>query len=197
MIGVKLRNFTTIQGLPNFSGTMKKEEIIAELEAKHRSFIASLTPLNSINLEKSEKDKWSPLQHLKHIILSVKPLAQGISFAPKLLIKAKYGTRKETSKSYSELVQAYQDKLAEGGKAPSNFVPESIVADQLIKLQTELTEHIQSITNGLKKSYSEHDLDKMQLPHPLLGKISVREMMYFTIYHVQHHQKSIQYELNS
>lgn len=25
-------------------------------------------------------------------------------------------------------------------------------------------------------------------PHPLLGKLTLREMMFFTIYHVQHHE---------
>ena len=39
--------------------------------------------------------------------------------------------------------------------------------------------------------YSEQDLDKYILPHPLLGKLTMREMMYFTIYHVQHHQRLI------
>ena len=35
-------------------------------------------------------------------------------------------------------------------------------------------------------------LDKYQLPHPLLGKITVREMLYFTIYHTQHHRKILE-----
>jgi len=40
--------------------------------------------------------------------------------------------------------------------------------------------------------YSEQDLDELILPHPLLGKLTLREMMYFTMYHVLHHHKSIE-----
>ncbi len=38
-------------------------------------------------------------------------------------------------------------------------------------------------------SFSEAQLDALILPHPLLGKLTLREMLYFTIYHVQHHEK--------
>ena len=37
-------------------------------------------------------------------------------------------------------------------------------------------------------SFSEKDLDNYILPHPLLGKLTIREMLFFTIYHVQHHE---------
>jgi len=30
------------------------------------------------------------------------------------------------------------------------------------------------------------------LPHPLLGKVTVREMLYFTIHHVQHHHALVE-----
>ena len=38
-------------------------------------------------------------------------------------------------------------------------------------------------------NYSEQQLDTFILPHPLLGKVTLREMMYFTIYHAEHHLK--------
>ena len=38
---------------------------------------------------------------------------------------------------------------------------------------------------------SEKDLDKYILPHPLLGRMPLREMLFFTIYHTQHHTNSI------
>jgi hypothetical protein len=36
-------------------------------------------------------------------------------------------------------------------------------------------------------TWSEDDLDNHRLPHPLLGKLTVREMLFFTLYHIQHH----------
>jgi uncharacterized damage-inducible protein DinB len=35
--------------------------------------------------------------------------------------------------------------------------------------------------------WSERALDARQLPHPLLGKLTVREMLFFTLYHNRHH----------
>ena len=32
-------------------------------------------------------------------------------------------------------------------------------------------------------------LDHYLLPHPLLGKITLREMLFFSAYHIQHHTK--------
>ena len=39
---------------------------------------------------------------------------------------------------------------------------------------------------------SEKKLDICRVPHPILGKISLRELAYFTIFHTQHHIESIQ-----
>ena len=39
---------------------------------------------------------------------------------------------------------------------------------------------------------SEKDIDTYRAPHPLIGKLTVRELVYFSIYHVGHHHKSIQ-----
>lgn len=49
-------------------------------------------------------------------------------------------------------------------------------------------------TNRQSKTCDE--LDKYILPHPLLGKLTIREMMYFTIYHVEHHKKLTERGLN-
>jgi hypothetical protein len=37
----------------------------------------------------------------------------------------------------------------------------------------------------------EKDLDRYVIPHPLLGKITLRELCYFTIYHTSHHLQTV------
>ena len=59
----------------------------------------------------------------------------------------------------------------------------------------------EAIINNFTQSYAdftakltdinEYDLDNYQLPHPILGKISLREMLYFTAYHVEHHDNIV------
>ncbi len=39
--------------------------------------------------------------------------------------------------------------------------------------------------------WSEHALDLYRLPHPLLGKLTVREMLLFTVYHNAHHLEQV------
>ncbi len=40
---------------------------------------------------------------------------------------------------------------------------------------------------GKIPGWSEAALDRYRLPHPLLGKLTVREMLFFTLYHNAHH----------
>jgi uncharacterized damage-inducible protein DinB len=41
----------------------------------------------------------------------------------------------------------------------------------------------------LVQKFSEKDLDYYVLPHPLIGKLTLREILFFCFYHVQHHHK--------
>ena len=45
--------------------------------------------------------------------------------------------------------------------------------------------------------FTENELDTLSIPHPLLGSISLREMLYNAIYHVEHHQKIIKTNLQN
>ena len=65
-----------------------------------------------------------------------------------------------------------------------------IISDSPSSIGIKLFRIISSICKNLDK-FSEEDLDKFILPHPLLGKLTMREMMYFTIYHAQHHENIV------
>src|SRR5579859_3509649 len=41
-------------------------------------------------------------------------------------------------------------------------------------------------------TWSEIDLDRYRLPHPLLGKLTVREMLFFTVQHLAHHASKVE-----
>ncbi len=40
-------------------------------------------------------------------------------------------------------------------------------------------------------SWSETSLDRYRLPHPLLGRLTVREMLFFTLGHGLHHARNV------
>ena len=41
--------------------------------------------------------------------------------------------------------------------------------------------------HGAITRWGERALDRFRLPHPALGQLTVREMLFFTLYHNLHH----------
>ena len=48
------------------------------------------------------------------------------------------------------------------------------------------------LAHAIKLKWKDPQLDQYIAPHPLLGKITLRELGYFTIYHTYHHLETIQ-----
>ncbi|WP_264520685.1 DinB family protein [Flavobacterium sp. N1994] len=166
---------------------MEKEAIISKINSNHNSFIDYISHLTEEEFEYCYADKWTAGQQLEHIYLSVKPLNQALVL-PKFLLKFLFGKANRPSKTYEELVKRYQDKLQAGGRATSRFVPKVIPISQKMELIENLNLMIPKLTSKITR-FTETDLDVIILPHPLLGKITLREMLYFTAYHVEHHQE--------
>jgi hypothetical protein len=116
-------------------------------------------------------------------------LAWGLR-VPKFMLRLIFGKSNRPSKSYDDLVLKYQITLQNGGKATARFIPKSVVWVQKEKLILRLQSHVETLIQNIS-AYTEEDLDTLIAPHPLLGKLTLREMLYFTAYHVTHHQKSI------
>ena len=76
-------------------------------------------------------------------------------------------------------------------KAPKQFNPKKIGSykrKQNRKKFLKAFKGLIKVTNRWKES----DLDLFIVPHPLLGKLTLREVLYFTIFHVKHHQKQVE-----
>jgi hypothetical protein len=134
--------------------------------------------------------KWSVAENLAHLITSVKPLNQAFML-PNIAFRLLFGKPNRTSRSYEELVAKYQKKLAEGGGASGRFLPKVTQEDKKDDL-IECFIEANNIFVKRVKSLKEEDLDRYLIPHPLLGKLTLREMLYFTIYHTQHHHKTVE-----
>jgi uncharacterized damage-inducible protein DinB len=145
--------------------------------------------------QESANDKWSAAQNLDHLIRSTEPLTQGLNL-PTLAFKA-LGRPNRPVRSYEEVVARYHTKLEEGAVATGPYVAKEEPGSQkqlLDKWQKASAAFLKIIK---KKWDDEAKLNKFLLPHPLLGKIMVREMFFFTIYHTWHHSKAIEEILNS
>ena len=171
---------------------MKKTEIIECLESSFAELVSFFE-----NQEDSQFDqpiapgKWTFGQHAEHLLLSARALKKAMKM-PKIMLRTTFGTKNERpEKTYGEVVKKYRSKLAEGLVAATNppgtrFAPSGAgtkpKGEILDKFKSEMSE-LKAITGKWK----EEQLTKYLLPHPLLGKMTVREMLYFTVFHTKHH----------
>lgn len=174
---------------------MDLQEIEIKLKENHRSFIRFNLGLEESYFIYKINDKWSAGEQLEHVYLSIKSLNFALGL-PKFLLKLFFGKAKRKRLNYEELVLKYQARLKNGAKSSKKYFPKSIDFNERKKQTIQLSEEIELISEKLKV-FSENELDVIRLPHPILGKISLREIMFFTIYHVEHHLYSIKANLKA
>ena len=164
-----------------------KSEIIQSLTDSFLQVDLLFEKMNDNNFTKQPMDKWSPAEQLQHLILSTNPLTLGLKL-PKASLRI-FGTNSGKSKTYQEVMKNYTAQLDQGAKATFLYTPKKINSSRtkmLSKWKTAYSKLLKAIDK-----WTEEELDKYQLKHPLLGKMTVREMLFFTNYHTQHHTKSV------
>ena len=128
-------------------------------------------------------------QHLDHIIKSVAVLTKAFG-VPRFILKSKFGVANRASRTSDTLIKRYLEKLKTAKPTPSRFQPVIINFNE----KEKAIEKLQKLVNKLCKRamrFSENKLDVYILPHPLLGKLTLRELLHFTSYHVKHHHELI------
>jgi hypothetical protein len=162
-----------------------KPSIASGLDQAIEEVCAYVSKLNKQEFNFAPIEKWNAGQQLDHLIRSIKPLnlAYGL---PVAILRWRFGVANRPSKSYQGLVDKYESKLAGGGRASGRFIPTPVLYEEKEKLcrryQQEKNKLIRKISN-----INEAVLDKYILPHPLLGMLTLREMLFFTIHHNHHH----------
>jgi hypothetical protein len=173
---------------------MNRTEITTILQQNHTLFIDFIASLEEDALQKAIPGKWNAAQQMEHVYLCLRPIVLAFRL-PKFMPKLLFGKANRESKSYEVLVQAYQNKLQQGGKAPEVFVPKSPAT---LRATQKRIQQVKGLVKTLVlqiNKHSESELDQMILPHPLLGKLTLREMASFAAYHVAHHHKQVEANL--
>ncbi len=173
---------------------MNKQQLTEALTQNHQSFINYLNDLSLDDFEWSMERKWSAGQQLEHIVICVKPLVKALGMDQKILEQT-FGVVTGKGRTYDELLALYVSKLNAGGKAPDRFVPQPVLSNQREALTAGLAKLVVELNDTLER-FTEQELDTLCLPHPLLGNISIREMLYNAIYHVEHHHHLAQQYLS-
>jgi len=162
-----------------------KLSIASGLDEAVESVCDYVRRLNRDEFNFAPAEKWNAGQQLDHLIRSIKPLnlAYGL---PVVILKWRFGVSNRPSKTYQGLVEKYESKLALGGKASGRFIPTPVSYELKDQLCNNYHHEKEKLNKKIKRM-EEDVLDKYILPHPLLGKLTLREMLFFTIYHNHHH----------
>ncbi len=171
---------------------MTKSEIITAAEDMFNQFSTNCAVIDEAVFFSSPENKWSIAENIQHLIISTNTSSLAFTL-PKFLVRLIGGKPNRSSRSYAELKDKYYKKLADGGKASSRFIPKPIeIKYGKEKLLDDWKRTTAKFTSSLKKRRSEEDLENYLIKHPLLGRITVKELCYFTIFHTEHHLHSIQ-----
>jgi hypothetical protein len=166
-------------------------ELLESLSLEEREVAAFFGSLSADELVLRVADAWTPAEHLQHLNIAASAVARGLSIAPWIL-RLRFGRSRRASRSFVELREDYRARLARGGRAGGRFVPprEQLMGADITTRLAELLARWQRVNArlvGALERWSERHLDRVQLPHPILGKIPTREMVFFIIYHGHHH----------
>ena len=165
-----------------------KNEIIGEISNVQRENAAFWSAFDAAAFHAPLGDAWSPAENVRHLILSMRAVAKGLSM-PTLALWWKFGTSRKPSQSYEEVRDRY---VAIPEKKAGRFTPRPEDQQQAPGvLLAKLDDAHRELVTALAR-WSERDLDRYRMPHPILGKLTVREMLFFTIYHSRHHIAGVQ-----
>ncbi len=168
---------------------MQKTDIQNLLNNSFTDFAAFIETLSDHRFIVSPEGKWSAAQQLDHLIRSAKPVNKALGL-PRFFLRW-FGTPAGPSRSFEEIKENYRTMLKNGAVTARPYIPHVTEAEQkqllLKQFALQKDKMLLQIDN-----WSEQELDRYQGPHPLLGKLTIREILYFTAYHNYHHLHTLQ-----
>ena len=170
---------------------MHKDDIILKLEEKHQILLNWLKQHEDDKWEFSPENKWTTGQQALHLLQSIKTLNNALSL-PKFILKYRFGKSNREVRDYNSVVKRYHERLKDiQGKT---FGPSQNMKIPKIKEKQYLIDRLQTESKKLQyktNKWTDKQLDDYILPHPLMGKMPVREVIMWTVYHVEHHTNTL------
>jgi hypothetical protein len=170
---------------------MHKGEIADLLEEKHKDLFEWLENQSKDIWGKGPDKKWTTGQQIQHLVDSLQVLNNALSY-PRFFLKYKFGTCNRKTRDYKAVVENYQKKLIENKDRVRAFnlnlkTPSLKERDRLLTRLQIQSKKLQYKT----KKISEKNLDTLVIPHPLMGKMTIREIIMWTAHHTEHHTESL------
>lgn len=165
-------------------------ELFSELRDANRRLTKWFTEIPAEEFFTRHGEIWSASDNMDHLIKSHRPISKALKL-PKFTLQAMFGKPEVPSKPYEEICRIYRDEIAKGAQAAGRYLPEQQrPAEAAEEKKAELLEQWSKASTELVSvagKWNENELDGYFLPHPLIGKLTIREMLFFTIYHNLRH----------
>ena len=167
---------------------MKKAEILKRLESEVSEYANLSNSFDESSFFKQPNpEKWSAAQNLQHLVFVSKKISDTLK-NPSVL--ATFGSAERPSRDYETVEKDYQTEL-EAKKTigmPYRYLDTEGSKLDLIGNLAAVMKELTDVSEQL----SEEQLDTLQMPHPLLGLMTVREWLHFTASHTKHHLKIVE-----
>ncbi|MEM7345049.1 MAG: DinB family protein [Chloroflexota bacterium] len=177
----------------NLGSPYTKEELLTAFKVECKAVHYVFEAIDESTFFAAPPDVWSPADNLVHLIKSCSPVIKAMN-VPRLLLRARFGKAQHPSTSLATVRTNYMAIAAEGRAVASGgylpIVKEKSPAEKE-RILSKWAEKSEAIDKALTK-WSEDDLEGYQLPHPLLGDLTMREILFFTLYHNLHHVNDVQ-----
>ena len=167
---------------------MYKEDIIEQLYKNHTKFVNYIRTLSVDDYTYSHgNSEWAAYQGLEHHKKVLKKIVFALSI-PSFILKLIYGKSNNPSQSYDKTLELYQIRINDGAKSTREFLPSKTLQASLEQDCIVLISTVEKLLLKVGK-LDEHDLDTILLPHPILDTITLREMLYFCMIHIEMHHE--------
>ncbi len=155
------------------------QEALAEAFSEVEALFAKVND-TKINFKPSEK--WSFGEEMLHLIMSTNGTALLLASPDERLSPSDHASR-----SYDAIVDEYKTKLSLNPNIVQAFADKAGKSYKGAELKGSFAKAAQNTLLALNY-WDEAKADQwMVWKHPLLGKMTAREMVYFTVYHTRHH----------
>mgnify|MGYP000176886296 CR=1 FL=1 len=151
------------------------------------SYFATL-PVREL-YRRAADDEWAPIDDLRHLNRTVTLTTSGLRL-PRPVMRVRFGRARRPSDRYEEVRERYLGRLSAGIRSPNRLAPPVAVFDDAEAYRRRTLDRWADVCAALDAAaarWKERDADRYVLPHPALGPLTVREILFFTHVHDLHH----------
>ena len=174
-----------------------KKSILQTLDKVTKEVVYTFKSISSEDLFVRLEGGWSPLETLEHLIKSSKAVKSALKRSG-IFLRLLGGKPKRTSRRYSDLQEAYLRELVSRAHADQhspNRIEHPGSKDEVNKMRQKAMRRWKALNKEIRATlelWREKELEQYQISHPIMGKLTIREMLLLAIYHTLHHLHLIQ-----